>query len=53
MQVPSSVIVGVQTAQGGGEGDAVLSTEEEGDKEAEKTTGNRRSKARPREEHKQ
>ena len=48
LQVPSSVIVGVQTAQTGGEGDAVLSKEEEEEKKKEQSA----DEARAKEEHK-
>ena len=44
LEVPTSVIVGVQTAQSGGEGDAILSEEEEEEKEKEQSTDETRAK---------
>ncbi len=44
LQVPSSVLVGVQTAQTGGEGDAILSKEEEEEKENEQSSDEARAK---------
>jgi hypothetical protein len=44
VEVPSSVIVGVQTAQMGGEGDAVLGEEEEEEKEKEQSSDETRAK---------
>ena len=43
-EVPTSVIVGVQTAQTGGEGGAVLGEQEEEEKEKEQSTDETRAK---------